>query len=89
MLVAISLAVALSAFILSIMSAGFCAYVAFYVLHKKASEKLDPGETTVEVDVPQAILDQMPHPRQTPQTVAEYTRMLREAQPEFLFDSED
>lgn len=85
----LTLALAIAALLLALLALGAAGASLVLQLSRPRVTPVQPGETTVEIDVPQTVLDQMPQPKQVPQTVEEYTRMIRESRPEFLFDSED
>jgi hypothetical protein len=86
----LTLALAITAVFLSLLSLSASGAVLVLTLAKRLQQKpAQLPETTIEMDIPQVILDQMPSPKNPPQTVEQYTRMLRESQPEYLFDSED
>jgi hypothetical protein len=76
---AVTLALSLASFILSIFAAGLAG---FAVLRTLADKQAHPGvkpDSVVELDLPKEILDQLPDRKAPQQSIADYTRMLREA----------
>lgn len=74
---AVALAFGLAALIISVFALGL-AGAAFLRIYKVNT----PGvtrETTVELDLPQTVLDQLPDRKAPQQTMEDLTRMLRES----------